>query len=351
MARTDTPNVARLEEKKDSPSTRKTWDRKKTGNAAVWPCTIDGCDKQFAREADLKRHQRTTKTHSMPSFACPQCHATFTRTDAQRRHQKSRHNGVVIEGSPSASPTSSTSPSTEAPQFKGKSTDDTTAPAAPPYSGGSSSQSSSAAGSSSSSRKYYREDSGGFAPTYSLYPTTSARHPGWAPANWPTANPHFAPSPYYRSSTSYMRGPTLPPLTCSADSDSSFSESPSSTPISPTVPSRPGHYPRHSMEPSITRPEPLQQGGTPEEIELTMKAVMRYVEVDSATRHTGGAPPQHDKHSRESITPSDERDQSLPLEDIIHHYDSPVHRPGSLQDILTEDCEPIFHASSTPRES
>ena len=179
--------------------------------------------------------------------------------------------------------------------------------------------------------------------TYSLYPTTSARNPGWTPANWPTPSPHYAPSPYYRSSTSYTRGPTLPPLTCSADSDSSFSESPRSTPISPTVPSHPGHYSRHSTEPSITRPEP-QHGGTPEEIELTMKAVMRYVEVDSATRHTGGAPPQHDKHSRESITPSDERDQSLPLEDIIHHYDSPVHRPGSLQDILTEDCEPIFHA-------
>jgi len=45
----------------------------------------------------LKRHQRTTKLHSQPGFACPQCEATFTRTDALRRHQKSRHNGVVIE--------------------------------------------------------------------------------------------------------------------------------------------------------------------------------------------------------------------------------------------------------------
>ncbi|PFH49821.1 hypothetical protein AMATHDRAFT_86214, partial [Amanita thiersii Skay4041] len=63
----------------------------------VWPCKINGCNKEFAREADLKRHQRTTKLHSSPAFACPQCEATFTRPDALRRHQKSRHNGVIIE--------------------------------------------------------------------------------------------------------------------------------------------------------------------------------------------------------------------------------------------------------------
>lgn len=63
----------------------------------MWPCKINGCNKQFAREADLKRHQRTTKSHSMPGLcvsvifylyisvhaytcsACPQCDATFTR--------------------------------------------------------------------------------------------------------------------------------------------------------------------------------------------------------------------------------------------------------------------------------
>ncbi|KAH7886337.1 hypothetical protein F5I97DRAFT_1255370 [Phlebopus sp. FC_14] len=71
--------------------------KKKVVESGVWPCKMDGCNKQFAREADLKRHQRTTKLHSVPGFACPQCDATFTRTDALRRHQKSRHNGVVIE--------------------------------------------------------------------------------------------------------------------------------------------------------------------------------------------------------------------------------------------------------------
>lgn len=42
--------------------------RKKQLNTGVWPCKINGCNKQFAREADLKRHQRTTKLHSMPGL-------------------------------------------------------------------------------------------------------------------------------------------------------------------------------------------------------------------------------------------------------------------------------------------
>ncbi|KAF8634883.1 hypothetical protein AX15_000637 [Amanita polypyramis BW_CC] len=84
---------------KDSLGKRKSTARaKKTAPiTGVWPCKINGCNKEFAREADLKRHQRTTKLHSLPNFSCPQCEATFTRPDALRRHQKSRHNGVVIE--------------------------------------------------------------------------------------------------------------------------------------------------------------------------------------------------------------------------------------------------------------
>ncbi|KAF9567723.1 hypothetical protein CPC08DRAFT_517163 [Agrocybe pediades] len=84
-------------EKDKEKGTQQQQTKKKPQNTGVWPCKINGCNKQFAREADLKRHQRTTKTHSMPGFQCPQCEANFTRTDALRRHQKSRHDGVVIE--------------------------------------------------------------------------------------------------------------------------------------------------------------------------------------------------------------------------------------------------------------
>ncbi|KAF8529274.1 hypothetical protein BU17DRAFT_80474 [Hysterangium stoloniferum] len=70
-------------------------------DTGVWPCTLDGCTKVFAREADLKRHQRTTKSHSVPGSGvgspCPLCDATFTRSDAMRRHLKSRHNGKTPE--------------------------------------------------------------------------------------------------------------------------------------------------------------------------------------------------------------------------------------------------------------
>ncbi|OJA16887.1 hypothetical protein AZE42_08506 [Rhizopogon vesiculosus] len=66
------------EERKESHK-RKTPQKKKVTESGVWPCKMDGCNKQFAREADLKRHQRTTKLHTVPGYACPQCDATFTR--------------------------------------------------------------------------------------------------------------------------------------------------------------------------------------------------------------------------------------------------------------------------------
>ncbi|KAJ4470900.1 hypothetical protein J3R30DRAFT_1134797 [Lentinula aciculospora] len=78
--------------RKETTTTKKAAATAKNSGHGVWPCEMNGCDKQFAREADLKRHQRTTKLHSMAGFACPQCEANFTRADALRRHQKSRHN-------------------------------------------------------------------------------------------------------------------------------------------------------------------------------------------------------------------------------------------------------------------
>jgi hypothetical protein len=41
---------------------------RRSATPTVWPCQIDGCTKTFVREADLKRHQKTTKTHSNPSL-------------------------------------------------------------------------------------------------------------------------------------------------------------------------------------------------------------------------------------------------------------------------------------------
>ncbi|KAL4247406.1 hypothetical protein ABKN59_008055 [Abortiporus biennis] len=90
-------HVKQTPEEKQETHKKKSTAKKKAPEPGSWPCKISGCSKVFAREADLKRHQRTTKFHSMPGFACPQCDANFTRTDALRRHQKSRHNGIIIE--------------------------------------------------------------------------------------------------------------------------------------------------------------------------------------------------------------------------------------------------------------
>ncbi|KAI5121837.1 hypothetical protein M0805_003271 [Coniferiporia weirii] len=89
-----------VEEKKTVTKKRSANKKQKEQPSGVWPCKINGCNKVFAREADLKRHQRTTKLHMLPTsqpVLCPQCDATFTRTDALRRHQRSRHNGIIID--------------------------------------------------------------------------------------------------------------------------------------------------------------------------------------------------------------------------------------------------------------
>jgi len=61
------PSVDSQTEEKVEPSPRRRAPRKKVHTVGIWPCKINGCSKEFAREADLKRHQRTTKLHSMPS--------------------------------------------------------------------------------------------------------------------------------------------------------------------------------------------------------------------------------------------------------------------------------------------
>lgn len=42
-------------------------------NEGAWVCKLDGCNNTYAREADLKRHQRTSRAHpqsgSKPVYA------------------------------------------------------------------------------------------------------------------------------------------------------------------------------------------------------------------------------------------------------------------------------------------
>ncbi|KZT27490.1 hypothetical protein NEOLEDRAFT_1176521 [Neolentinus lepideus HHB14362 ss-1] len=201
------------EEKKEAAKKKAAAARKKTpSESGVWPCKINGCNKQFAREADLKRHQRTTKLHSTPGFRCPQCDASFTRTDALRRHQKSRHNGVVIEpgdeektgeGS-SGSKSRSGSPAASGAKSTASASVQTTIPVTVTQS------------------SYYRPHTmhAGYIPPHpqtgeSHYPPsiglpTSATRGSWpgAPAWTPEGGPpqmgqfqsYYQPSPYYRTS-------------------------------------------------------------------------------------------------------------------------------------------------------
>ncbi|KAF4573508.1 C2H2-type domain-containing protein [Pleurotus pulmonarius] len=131
MARLDTAASA-SDVRKEATQRRVATKNKTPSTSGTWPCTMNGCNKHFAREADLKRHQRTTKSHSNPGFACPQCDAAFTRMDALRRHQRSRHNGVVIDMlEPTSSqerlePPSESRSSSATPSLKGKERADVT---------------------------------------------------------------------------------------------------------------------------------------------------------------------------------------------------------------------------------
>ncbi|KAI0673945.1 hypothetical protein C8Q78DRAFT_1019946 [Trametes maxima] len=209
------------EDKKEGKKKSSNGSTKKKPETGSWPCKMDGCKKVFAREADLKRHQRTTKTHSIPGFQCPQCDATFTRTDALRRHQKSRHNGVVIEPAEendkpledgASSGSRSPSPGGTPTRSHGEGSMNGSPPATQ----------SSNAGSSSGPSSYYRphtmQDGGGYYAGYpppprppppgmmmdSHYPPPPIGLPTSATrshqANWQPGMfvPSYYPSPYYR---------------------------------------------------------------------------------------------------------------------------------------------------------
>jgi len=285
------------EEKKETRKRKTPAKSKKSSEAGVWPCKINGCNKQFAREADLKRHQRTTKSHSMPGFACPQCDATFTRTDALRRHQKSRHNGVIIEpvdsqknqedgdnneaGSSGSKPGSrSTSPTTKA---KGKAkakknAADTPAALANPGT----------AGPASGPSSYYRQhtmqnvffspqgmmmDAQQYAQNGLGLPTSATRlhQASWPPPPpWAAEGPQpqmgtisyhpgqqpgfYQPSPYYRQNGPMNGAPVMQQQFVSQSQDMQNSMSPHQN-----VPSQDNHTPRTATPSMQNNPNPNQQ--------------------------------------------------------------------------------------------
>ncbi|KAK7686533.1 hypothetical protein QCA50_010132 [Cerrena zonata] len=214
--------------------------KKKSGEAVSWPCKITGCSKVFAREADLKRHQRTTKTHTAPGFQCPQCDATFTRTDALRRHQKSRHNGVVIEPTDTIPEVEDDEPS-------------------PHEAGPSGSRSSSRSGSPAESNSSDREGSEPRPPAPST--STSSRsssyyrphtmHIGYPPPRPPPVmlDPNYPPQVAIPTSAARLQHPTwTPPHTAWGPDGSPL---PPGYPVPPYYPQPSPYYRSHVMPSSL----------------------------------------------------------------------------------------------------
>ncbi|EAU92414.2 hypothetical protein CC1G_00633 [Coprinopsis cinerea okayama7 len=143
----------------------------------MWACDVDGCTKQFAREADLKRHRKTTRAHSIASFACPHCNATFTRADAQRRHQKSRHSDDL----PAEPPSSKDPPAKPSPKAKPPAM---SCPPEPRPVG-------------TGNNNYYRAHTAEITPN----PEVTERALSVAPGQSSSSNPHYTPSPHYRQPT------------------------------------------------------------------------------------------------------------------------------------------------------
>ncbi|KAI9067169.1 hypothetical protein FKP32DRAFT_286199 [Trametes sanguinea] len=245
---------------------------------------MDGCKKVFAREADLKRHQRTTKTHSIPGFQCPQCDATFTRTDALRRHQKSRHNGVVIEpaedkekhtGDGASSGSRSPSPGGSPSRSHGEGSMNGSPPATQ----------SSAAGSSGGPSSYYRphtmQDGGGY---YAGYPPPPRPPPGMM------IDPQYPPPPIglptsatRSNQTSWQPAPAAPPW------------GPDGHPMPPPTMYMPSYYPspyyRHPGMPLPPHPSHYPPQINPELMSQSNGQMSGVVPPESALRNTSPEKP------------------------------------------------------------
>ncbi|KAG2141021.1 hypothetical protein DEU56DRAFT_796702 [Suillus clintonianus] len=377
------------EEKKESQK-RKSTQKKKVTETGVWPCKIDGCNKQFAREADLKRHQRTTKLHSVPGFACPQCDATFTRTDALRRHQKSRHNGVIIEPTDVEKKKDSTEPRASGSQSHSRSPspsskgNENPADGAPPPLG--------ALGGPQGPHSYYRQHTmpagaymppplgviveGQYPPSVGP-PTSSARlhQATWPPGAWisdgsqpPPMPPMGYPHPYY----SYYRGIPHPPPPSdlmahlqngvqphspSPCDDSSSTSSPTRASMhsggDPSA-SGAGHFQgNESRSPVIDPSLDISPVSPTSNHKVSFKVAQSPVEValKSTEREPSRAPDSI--HSPSHLDPRSVSHQSSSAStgespELFYPTHSPPHthtfeRPPEMEHMLTEDGEPMLN--------
>ncbi|KAH8998802.1 hypothetical protein EDB86DRAFT_2910153 [Lactarius hatsudake] len=369
-----------FEEKKDSQKKKSSSKKAETG---IWPCKINGCNKEFAREADLKRHQRTTKLHSQPGFACPQCEATFTRTDALRRHQKSRHNGVIIDPGPPVQSEENTGESSRSrggtPKPKNKVHPP---PAVAPGSG--------------ALPGYYRQQgiNAEFVvfvpprtqgvivdPNYAVgHPTSAARlaQPSWGPPPWgdgtqpvppypiPGAPPPGYFTPYYHPGVpplpltnaqchSNAMGQPYAPSSSSPDGTCVPSDGEPEVPCSPKPPQERedkagSHAPAESsapvIDPSLDAPESHANGKSPISLAIT-SAAMRAVLVES--RRIAGHQSESSVNTLGSKEPSSHTyvSESAPAKVMkcadsnIPPAPSATEHPSST--MLTEDGETMLH--------
>ncbi|KAF5345193.1 hypothetical protein D9758_009713 [Tetrapyrgos nigripes] len=389
--------------KESTLSKKKAVEKKKTSVAGVWPCKMNGCNKQFAREADLKRHQRTTKVHSMPGFACPQCDATFTRTDALRRHQKSRHNGVIIEPMDQdkkeseegqSSRSSSEAPS---PSKKGK------APAKISALAQTVQGKPGASGPATGHTSYYRQHTANMSP----YVPTRLTAAQWSNHQWPDGRPPppmgsmavfyippSAPTPHHPSDSASVASP--PPASASSshtqvsshttednaepsgsvsnrsarasptlasgppteDNGRKGTPVPAPPPEPPSLPEPPFHNrPKNESKKQSPPPEPPEQTASPDPsiamftkvlgMDIMRNGIQRVLETAKARDETAGShsPVEEVKEMKKSPESLVEDRSRPPLQPSIpeHGYGSPMERPQPLEHMLTEDGEPMLN--------
>ncbi|PPR02349.1 hypothetical protein CVT24_011693, partial [Panaeolus cyanescens] len=322
-------------DKELSTSKKRVVSRKKQSSAGVWPCQIGGCNKQFAREADLKRHQRTTKSHSMPSLL----------TDALRRHQKSRHDGVVVDGNGS-----------------GRSGDENV-----DYNQDDFSKGKDRAGPSS----YYRSHTAITTPHIPRFyanplgvPTSSTRqwstvYPPWppeGPAAYPITPTLYYPSPHYRPHTSNYHADRSP-ASQTYSTSSGFSQSPTSTRTSRNSSTQPSVPPSGN---DTTTSNTSELDVNLEGPELTTAEVVAALQsalgmrtepqdVISESMQHERIIENHGNHGHLAIPTetgvesglSDDDLQQIGL-DELHKFASFV-RSDSMEHILTEDGEPMLN--------